>query len=117
MHDKQKRIRYIRVLEKFFTRTLSLLRLENFDYKIFKQKTKLNYEQMIKTPSIDLNSNYLIDLKAFIDKTLKYLNNHSEDFKIEKETLLKDANQLLKEKNKNVYKKDKHKNQKFDDGY
>lgn len=40
MHEKQQRIRYIRVLEKFFNRTLSLLKLENFDKQLFIQRTK-----------------------------------------------------------------------------
>ena len=31
VNEKQQRIKYIRVLEKFFTRTISLLKLENFD--------------------------------------------------------------------------------------
>ena len=46
-----------------------------------------------------------------------YLEEHSNTFQEEKATLLKDANLLQKEKNKSNYKKDKHKNQKFNDGY
>lgn len=117
MHEKQLRIRYIRVLEKFFTRTVSLLKLENFDEQLFKERTLKNYEDMTRTKSMDVHSAYLASLKRFVDLTLQYINNHSEDFKSEREALLKEANLLQKEKNKNSYKKDKHKNKKFDDGY
>ncbi len=66
---------------------------------------------------MDLYSAYLMDLKAFLAKTLSFIAKHSKDFENERSTLLKDANLLQKEKNSNSYSKDKHKNQKFDDGY
>ncbi len=117
MHDKQLRIRYIRVLEKFFTRTVSLLKLENFNTELFKERTLRNFEDIKKVKAVDLNSKYLTDLIAFINKTLSYLENHTESFENERNTLLKEANLLQKERNRNTYKKDKHKNSKFDDGY
>lgn len=117
MHDKQLRIRYIRVLEKFFTRTVSLLKLENFDHELFKERTLKNYEDMKRTKEMDVHSPYLSSLKNFVNMTLQYIQNHSKDFESERDTLLKEANLLQKEKNKNSYKKDKHKNKKFDDGY
>jgi hypothetical protein len=52
IHEKQLRIRYIRVLEKFFTRTVSLLKLEDFDFNIFKQRTLKNFEDT--TSGVDL---------------------------------------------------------------
>ena len=117
MHEKQQRIRYIRVLEKFFTRTVSLLKLENFDRDLFIERTRKNFEDMNRVSSTDLNSNYLVDLKAFINKTMNYIENPTDDFEDERATLLKDANLLQKEKKKKTYKKDKHKNSKYNDGY
>jgi hypothetical protein len=117
MHEKQLRIRYIRVLEKFFTRTISLLKLENFNYELFKERTLKNYEDMKRVKAVDVHSAYLTNLKKFIDLTLYSLEHHSPEFENEKEMLLKEANLLLKEKNKSSYKKDKHKNKRFDDGY
>ena len=117
IHEKQLRIRYIRVLEKFFTRTVSLLKLENFDFDLFKERTLKNYEDIKRVKEVDLNSKYLVDLIAFINKTLSYLENHTKDFEDEKNTLLKDANLLQKERNRNSYSKDKHKKSKFNDGY
>ena len=117
MHEKQLRIRYIRILEKFFTRTVSLLKLESFDPELFKERTQKNYEDIKRVKAVPLNSKYLTDLIAFINKTLSYTENHSESFEDERASLLKEANLLQKEKNKNSYKKDKHKKSKFDDGY
>lgn len=117
VHIKQLRIRYIRVLEKFFTRTISLLKLENFDIELFRVRTLKNYEDIKRVKAVDLNSKYLVDLIAFINKTLSYLENHTDSFEDERSTLLKDGNLLQKEKNLNSYRKDKHKKSKFDDGY
>lgn len=117
MHEKQLRIRYIRVLEKFFTRTVSLLKLESFNQELFKERTLKNYEDIKRVKAVELNSQYLSSLIAFINKTLSYLDNHTDDFEDERNTLLKDANLLQKERNQSNYKKDKHKKSKFDDGY
>uniref|UniRef100_UPI00404888A4 hypothetical protein n=1 Tax=Aliarcobacter sp. TaxID=2321116 RepID=UPI00404888A4 len=117
INEKQQRIRYIRVLEKFFTRTISLLKLDNFDKDLFIQRTKKNYEDMQKASEIDLYSDYYSDLKGFINRTMFYLEEHSDSFAEERANLLKDANLLQKEKNKSSYRKDKHKNKKFNDEY
>lgn len=117
IHEKQLRIRYIRVLEKFFTRTVSLLKLEDFDFELFKQRTLKNFEDTKRVKAVELTSAYLTSLKRFIDLTLQYIDTHSETFEDERNTLLKEANLLQKEKNQNSYKKDKHKHKKFDDGY
>ena len=117
IHEKQLRIRYIRILEKFFTRTVSLLKLDNFDHELFKERTLKNYKDIKRVQAVDLNSKYYTELIAFINKTLSYIDAHSKDFEDERNTLLKDANLLQKEKNRNSYRKDKHKKSKFDDGY
>lgn len=117
VHEKQLRIRYIRVLEKFFTRTVSLLKLENFDYTLFIERTNKNYEDILRVQRMDLTSPYLINLKKFIDLTLQYTVAHTETFEEERSRLLKEANLLQKEKNSGSYRKDKHKKSKFDDGY
>lgn len=117
MHDKAKRIKYIRVLEKFFKRNLSLLRLENFDFDLYKQRTLKNFEELQKSEAVDLNSNYLAGLKHHIDAIMYFAHHPNNDLEEQKQNLLKEANLLLKDKNQSNYKKDKHKNQKFDDGY
>jgi len=120
VHEKQKRIKYIRVLEKFLTRTMSLLRLENFDEKLFKERCIKNFKDLSRAESMDLNSPYYEHLKRFIEKVMYYVyleeEEGSDDEKMQN-LLLKEANNLQKEKNNNSYRKDKHKNSKFDDGY
>ena len=128
VHIKQKRIKYIRVLEKFLTRTMSLLRLDNFDEELFKIRCIKNFKDLNRAESIDLNSHYYSKLKQFIDKVMYYAYLEKEELDAfdlecldeEKSTqslLLKEANILQKEKNATSYKKDKHKHSKFDDGY
>src|SRR5574344_1912940 len=103
INEKQLRIRYIRVVEKFLTRTISLLKLENFD-------------NMCKSQKVELYSDYYTLLNSFIEKTISFTKNHSESFEDERAILLKEANLLQKEKNKSSYKKDKHKKDKYNDG-
>lgn len=116
IHEKTKRIKYIRVLEKFFKRNLSLLRLEDFDFELYKKRTLKNFEELLKSEAVDLNSNYLSGLKKHIDSTI-YFVHHPNNIEQQKQTLLKDANLLLKDKNLGSYKKDKHKQKKFNDEY
>ena len=117
MHEKTKRIKYIRVLEKFFKRNLSLLRLENFNFELYCQRTIKNFEELQKSEAVDLNSNYLTGLRRHIDNIMYFAHHGSDDIEEQKQTLLKEANLLLKDKNQSTYKKDKHKHKKFDDGY
>jgi len=117
MNEKELRLRYIRVLEKFSKRSIALLKLSDFDFERFKTRTFKNYEEMKKAKEVPLTSSYLIALKKFIDMILQSVNNHSKTFEDERDTLLKEANLLQKEKNRNIYRKDKHKNKKFDDDY
>lgn len=117
MHEKQLRIRYIRVLEKFFTRTVSLLKLEDFEFELFKQRTQKNFEDMNRTKAMDVHSSYLSSLKRFVDLVMASTKYEEKDFESTRQGLLKEANLILKDKNKNSYKKDKHKHKKFNDGY
>ena len=116
INDKQLRIRYIRVVEKFLTRTISLLKLENFDKELFLKRTLKNYEDMCKSQKVELYSDYYSLLNSFIEKTISFTKNPSESFEDERAILLKEANLLQKEKNKSSYKKDKHKKDKYNDG-
>ncbi len=117
MHKKQLRIRYIRTLETFFSKTINLLKLNNFNFELFKIRTNKNYKNILKVNSVELSSSYFISLKAFINKTLNFLEYHTSSFEKERNILLRDANLLQKEKNRNMYLKDKHKNSKFNDDY
>lgn len=116
-NDKTIRLRYIRVLEKFNTKAISLLKYENFDLELYKKAILKGYAELQKSKSCDLYSEYPLAVKHLTQSILDTLENHSEDFLKEKSHILKLSNLLEKLKNNNRYKKDKHKNKKFHDGY
>jgi hypothetical protein len=108
-NDKIIRLRYIRVLEKFVTKTISLLQKDSFDIDLYKKAILKLYSQLQNTKSTELYNEYPIALKNLVQYILDTLENHSDDFLSEKNTILKKANLLDKLKNKNKYKKQKHK--------
>lgn len=116
-NEKTIRLRYIRVLEKFITKAISLLKYDNFDVELFKKATLKSYHELKKTPTIDLYNEYPMALKNLAQIIVNTLDNHSKDFASEKALVLKESNLLAKLKNNNRYKKDKHKHKKFTDGY
>ena len=116
-NSKNIRLRYIRVLEKFITKAITLLKYDNFDLELFKKAVLRNYEDLKKVETIELYNEYPIALKNLAQTILNTLDNHSKDFENEKAKILKESNLLDKLKNNNKYKKDKHKKHKFTDGY
>ncbi len=116
-NEKTIRLRYIRVLEKFNTKTISLLKYDNFDIELYKKATLKAYEELKKAKTCELYSEYPVAVKNLAQAILDTLHNHSEDFEKEKALILKQSNLLEKLKNNNRYKKDKHKKKKFNDGY
>jgi hypothetical protein len=117
INEKTIRLRYIRVLEKFITKSITLLKYDNFDIELYKKATLKSYDELKKAPTIELYSEYPIALKSLAQTILDTLENHSKDFENEKALILKQSNLLAKLKNNNRYKKDKHKKKKFTDGY
>jgi len=116
-NEKVLRLRYIRVLEKFFTRTLAFLKNPDFNPIIFKKNIDKYYEDIKKVKAIRLDSEYLTMLEEFVNNTLNKTAHINDDFSEQKESLLKEANLVHKEKNKSNYKKEKHKSKDFYDGY
>ena len=80
MNEKELRIRYIRVLEKFSKRSIALLKLGDFDFERFKTRTSKHYEEMKSVKEVTLTSSYLLALKKFKDFNLRLINNHSLSF-------------------------------------
>jgi hypothetical protein len=117
VNEKTKRLRYIRVLEKFTTKAVGLLKYDNFDIELYKKAILRNYQDLKKIESIDLYSEYPVKLRNLTQIILDYLDNHSSNYEDEKKHILKESNLLYKLKNNNKYKKDKHKKKKFNDGY
>lgn len=117
LNEKALRLRYIRALEKFAKRAINLIKDEEFDFEKFKVKMAENFKNVEKVEAVRLDSGYMTKLKEFVNLILSYIDVHSEDFQKERDTLLKEANLLHKEKNRATYKKDKHSKHKFNDGY
>jgi hypothetical protein len=119
LNEKALRLRYIRALEKFAKRAINLLKApeEDFHFEKFKKKMAENFKPVEKVEVVRLDSGYMSKLESYVNMILGTLDNHSKDFEDEKSMLLKEANLLHKEKNKNIYKKDKHSKHKFNDGY
>ena len=116
-NEKILRLKYIRILEKFTTRAISLLKHPSFDFNIFKTNIEKYYTEIQKFKPIRLDSQYHKKLQAYVNLTLEKTTNHSNTFEEEQQLLLKEANLLHKEKNKTNYKKEKHKKKNFHNEY
>ena len=126
VNEKTIRLRYIRVLEKFVTKSISLLKYDNFDKELFKKATIKAFNELQKTKSCDLYSEYPVAVRNLTLHIMQCIDNDSQEdewetkpnnFEEEKASILKQANLLAKLKNNNRYKKDKHKHKKFNDEY
>lgn len=116
-NEKTLRLKYIRILEKFTSRSISLLKHPKFDFEIFKTNIEKYYLEITKVKAIRLDSQYHSRLQEYVNLTLQKIENHSKTFEEEQQFLLKEANLLHKEKNKTNYKKDKHRKKNFYDGH
>ena len=116
-NEKTLRLKYIRILEKFTSRAISLLKHPQFDFEIFKVNIEKYYQEIKKVEAVRLDSEYHKKLQEYVNITLQTIETHSKSFEDEQQLLLKEANLLHKEKNKTSYKKDKHRKRSFNDGY
>jgi predicted DNA-binding WGR domain protein len=116
-NEKTIRLKYIRILEKFTSRAISLLKHPMFDFNIFKINIEKYYQDVKKFEAIRLDSQYHKKLQDYVNLTLQLTQTHSKSFEDEQQLLLKEANLLHKEKNKTSYKKDKHKKKDFHERY
>lgn len=117
VNEKTVRLRYIRLLEKFSTKTITLLKYDDFDFELYKKAILKAYESLQKAQSVPLYSEYPSKLRDYVQLILNTLENHSDNYEDERLRLLREYNQLQKLKNQGSYKKDKHKHKKFNDGY
>jgi hypothetical protein len=116
-NEKTIRLRYIRILEKFNTKAVGLLKRDQFDLELYKKAVLKGYEELKKAPTCELYSEYPIAVKNLAQTILDTLENHTNSFEEEKMKILKLSNLLEKLKNNNRYKKEKHKKKKFIDDY
>ncbi len=120
INEKDTRLRYVRALERFTSSNISYLKEPIFEFEIFQKRVKKRFEILKKIKSIRLNAAYPLALESYANLLLSTL--HVEEFSKTQEEelktkLLKHANLLHKERNKTLYKKDKHKRSSYNDGY
>ncbi len=116
-NEKELRVKYIRALERFLNSCIGILKTENFDFKLFVKRVEKNYKVLKKVEEIRLDSSYTNALQNYVNLVLRTVEDENEDDEAKHKLLLKEANLIEKEKNRGSYKKDKHKDQSFNDGY
>ncbi len=114
-NENTRRLRYIRVLEKFFYSIVNYLqKSENPTKEGFVKKVLNGKRGLDKYEPVPLYKEELLQLEELTDKILAFSN---DETKIEdiKAVILQGTNQLEKNRNRKKYKKDKHANKKFED--
>lgn len=104
-NEKEKRVKYIRLLEKFAKSAIAALKKENFDQELFDKLIEKNKKLIENAEPVYLDNAYTKGLENFANGAI---------FGTSKEDLLRQANALEKLKNAK-FKKEKHKNKKFDE--
>jgi regulator of sigma D len=111
--DGALRLKYIRVLERFLKSIVAYLsKSEDLSYENFVKKVDNNLRYLQKTKTVDLYKGEFSDLEALVKEIISYRHN-PEDIETIKSDILLKANRLEKSKNRKKYKKDKHKETKF----
>ncbi len=113
--DNTKRLRYIRVLERFTSSIISYLtKVEESTKVVFDKKVDNNKRYLDRIEKIALYKGEFNELEKLVDKILLYRDSDKEIDEIKKD-LLYSANQIEKSANQRQYKKDKHTSSQFKD--
>lgn len=113
--ENTKRLRYIRVLERFtHSITNYLFKVEEPTKEVFDKKVDNNRRYLDRTEKVALYKGELNDLEKLVEKILLYRNS-DEDIQQIKQDVLYTSNQIEKSMNQRQYKKDKHTSSKFKD--
>jgi len=113
--ENTKRLRYIRVLERF-TQSINnyLLKVEEPSKEVFDKKVDNNRRYLDRIERVALYKGEFNDLEKLVDKILHYRDSDTEIAEI-KQDILYSVNQIEKSMNQRQYKKDKHASSKFKD--
>ena len=113
--ENAKRLRYIRILERFANSITSYLsKSDSICHESYNKRIENNLRYYNKTEKIHLYKGDYNDLEALVEKMIHYKDS-DENIEEIQATLLRDANKLEQTANNRRYKKDKHKNSKFDE--
>ena len=113
--DNTKRLRYIRVLERFTSSMVNYLtKVEEPTKTLFDKKVDNNRRYLDRIEKIALYKGEFNELEKLVDKIILYREGEAEIEEIKKD-ILYSANQIEKSVNQRQYKKDKHNHSKFKD--
>jgi len=113
--DNTKRLRYIRVLERFTSSIVNYLtKVDEPSKETFNKKVDNNRRYLERIEKIALYKGEFNELEKLVEKILLYREGDAEIEGIKKE-ILYSANQIEKSVNQRQYKKDKHTASKFKD--
>ena len=113
--DNTKRLRYIRVLERFTSSIVNYLtKVDEPTKEVYNKKVDNNKRYLERIEKIALYKGEFNELEKLVDKILLYRDGEKEIDEIKKD-ILYSANQIEKSVNQRQYKKDKHTTSKFKD--
>ena len=113
--DNTKRLRYIRVLERFTSSITNYLsKVEEPTKELFDKKVDNNRRYLDRIEKIALYKGEFNDLEKLVEKIIAFRDSE-EDINEIKSVVLYSANQIEKSVNQRQYKKDKHTSSQFKD--
>ncbi len=113
--DNTKRLRYIRVLERFTSSiTNYLTKVDDPTKEVFDKKVDNNRRYLDRIEKIPLYKGEFNDLEKLVEKIIAFRDSDEEINEI-KSVVLYSANQIEKSVNQRQYKKDKHTSSQFKD--
>ncbi len=113
--DNTKRLRYIRVLERFTSSITNYLsKVDEPTKETFDKKVDNNRRYLDRTEKVPLYKGEFNDLEKLVEKIIAYRDSEEEITEI-KSVVLYSANQIEKSVNQRQYKKDKHTSSQFKD--
>ena len=113
--DNTKRLRYIRVLERFTSSIVNYLtKVDDPSKPTFDKKVDNNKRYLDRIEKIALYKGEFNELEKLVEKIMHYRNSEAEIETLKKDILYM-ANQIEKSVNQRQYKKDKHTASKFSD--
>ncbi len=107
--EKALRVKYMRLLEKFLKSSITILKLENFNYDLFEKRAVKIYKLIKNLDEIRVDSGYFKSLQNFAELTMATLKNENLKNEEKRNLLLKEVNLIEKNRNRKIYKKRKHK--------
>ena len=113
--DASKRLRYIRVLERFSQSIVNyLFKTETLSKEVYDKKVANNMRYLERVETLTLYKGEYSDLEALVRQMIAF-SQSDETIETIKETLLYSANQIEKSMNRRRYKKEKHRGDAFRD--